>query len=529
MRAWLAAGLAAWCAVDAAASPATTRIVTIDGKVATLVEVGATAKILATVKLPSRAQKVVWIDRDPVALLVGRAYGDVSIDDSKFDGTVGKITAKGFVALPALPKSTWTISKPHEGSQKLHTPIWDFEASASGELWLGRCEWGGYADGMVLCDDWVWARIGGRSLTSLVRPPALDASTAWPTIAPAPGVAISFAKAQTEVNGSQQRMTCRAGSTSTTFPADPMTSWTDPDSLHWVSTDPPIFVIDQLIPGFDVISQTAVFEGCTESKRFGQATGHAGPANLFVLATDRTSSLRRNGKELLALPAASLVEFSPDGSAPAASDPFALLERQLAGDMSMFAPDAIVLSPAPGTSPPKLGKLSSARIERYSSGSAGDATWLAAELSLDGKLYRAVELVDHGRVIVASFAPVKPLVRGGAPAAIPSPTAPGPLAAFAAAPATAADVLDQASAVFGTDPPEHAHDYESKDLLAGWNKLALTLDPQVREVHAASYGYAIASVQLAKPGGPPMRMTALVIGSLDKGAWPVSAIHYLTP
>lgn len=528
MRAWLAAGLAAWCAVDAAASPSTTRVVTIDGKTATLVEVGSTAKVAATVKLPSSAQKVVWLDRDPVALLVARRYGDLS-DDPKLDGTVGKITPKGFVALRALPKSTWTISKPHEGSQKLDRPIWDLEASSSGELWLGRCEWGGYADGMVLCDDWVWARIGGRPLTSRVQPPSPDASQVWPTIPAAPGIAISFAKTQPQADGSQQLMTCRAGSASTTFPADPTTSWTDPESLHWVSTEPPIFVIDQLTPGFDLVSQTAVFEGCTESKRFGHATGHSGPASLFVLATDRASSLRRNGKELLALPAASLVEFSPDGGAPAATDPFALLDRQLAGDMSMFAPDAIVLSPAPGTSPPKLGKRSSARIERYASGAAGDATWLAAELTLDGKLYRAVELVDQGRVIVASFAPVKPLVRGGAPAAIPSPTPAGPLAAFAAAPAKAAAVLDKASAVFGTDPPEHANDYESKDLLAGWSTLALTLDPQVREVHTATYGYAIASVQLAKPGDAPMRMTALVIGSLDKGTWRVSAIHYLTP
>lgn len=133
-------------------------------------------------------------------------------------------------------------------------------------------------------------------------------------------------------------------------------------------------------------------------------------------------------------------------------------------------------------------------------------------------------------MIAASFAPPKPL-SATPPVAIASPSSPGPLAQLLVAPKAASAALTESAVVFGTDPDEHAAWQEQAEaLLARWSKLHLTLDPSVREVHAGSYGYAIASVSLAKPGAAPLRMTALIIGSLDdKQAWRVDAIHFISP
>ena len=128
----------------------------------------------------------------------------------------------------------------------------------------------------------------------------------------------------------------------------------------------------------------------------------------------------------------------------------------------------------------------------------------------------------------ATFASVKSLASGGAAPRIPSPTALGagqtPLADFAASPVEASKAAHNGTAVFGTELAEHAvgHDEYGPDLLAGWTKLALARDPAVREVHAAGYGYAIATVALAKS-----RMIALVIGKPSQTGWKLEAIHYL--
>jgi hypothetical protein len=112
---------------------------------------------------------------------------------------------------------------------------------------------------------------------------------------------------------------------------------------------------------------------------------------------------------------------------------------------------------------------------------------------------------------------------------VPSPTPPGPLAKLLADPRAAAAALESSyTTVFGTDPGEHATNEESGKLLASWGRLQLALDPQVREVERAKSGYAIGTVTLAKPGGPPYRMSAIIVGALDEhGAWKIVAIHYL--
>jgi hypothetical protein len=501
--------------IAASASAHATRLVIADGKSATLVEAGATsAKVVATIKLRAAVQTIVWIDRDPVALLD--------------DGSVGTLTAKGFVAIVTPPSSALASPRPNESVQKLEQPIFELIGSTTGELWLGRCDWGFPADGHMICESSVYARLGaGPALTSRVTPKDGNRNwEGWPTIEPPTNVAITFAKRPHDdgtMDEDAATMTCRYNGTTTTFPEGKI-YWTYQSTLRWISRDPPMFVVDSITNGMTSIIEPFVFKGCTPSNGSGMK-GYLGPDGLFVLASGGGSSLRKHDKELLALPGASFVAFEPPHPMFAVTDAFTVLERELAGDASMFAADAIVLSPSPTTGAPKLVKHASARIERFATEQVGDAMTLAAELVLDGKPYRTVQLIDAtGHVIVATFALVKSLAAGGVAPVLPSPTPAGPLAALAASPASAAKVVNTGAAVFGTELSEHAIDDRENplELLASWTKLALTLDPSVHEVHTARYGFAIATVALGKS-----RMIALVIGASTKTGWQLAAIHYL--
>lgn len=394
MRWWLVAVVAVGCKGDAppvardqpvtaAASDASVTggprmLALARGTTVELVAIGSDAKLAATVALPSAVHGIVWVDRDPVALLVAQQYGDF-LGDAKLDGTVGTITPKGFQPLPALPTSSWTIVPTQRGSTRFERPYWTIEESPSGEAWLGRCEWGGLEDGGH-CDDWVWARLGGAfALTSRKEPPVRKPRP-WPTVAAAPDIALSFAPKPGSTDHSI--MTCRAGSASTTFPSED-DGWADRASLRWISTNPPVFTIDQNVPGADSwLTSTAVFEGCTPAPAYAHGvSGVAGPDDMLLVYAGSAGSLRRGGQQLLAIGGADDAAFAPDGPRAPATDAFSVLERQLGGDTSMIAPDALV----PGSVP--IPKVATARIESFSAEDAGDATWLAAELRLDGRTF----------------------------------------------------------------------------------------------------------------------------------------------
>ncbi|HEX4452658.1 MAG TPA: hypothetical protein VH143_17395 [Kofleriaceae bacterium] len=501
--------------IAASASAHATRLVVTDGTSASLIEAGATsAKVVATIKLRATVQTIVWIGRDPVALLD--------------DGEVGTLTAKGFVAIATPPSSAFVLPRPSKNVQQLEQPVSELVGSTTGELWLGRCDWGFPADGHMICENWIYARLGaGGVLTSRAHPPDGNRNwEGWPAVEPATSVAITFAPRPHDdgtIDDHAETMTCRYNGTTTTFPEGKL-YWTYQSTLQWISHDPPMFIIDSIANGMTGIVERFVFEGCTPSNAPG-VKGYVGPDDLSVLALGTASSLSRHGKELLALSGADLVAFEPPLPRPPAKEAFAVLERELAGDASMFARDAIVLSPAPAIGAPKLVKHATSRIERFATRDLGDAMLIAAELVLDGKPYRTLQLFDAtGHVIVATFAPVKSLAAGGAAPVLPSPTPTGPLAALAASPASASKVVETGSVVFGTELAEYAIDdgQASADLLASWSKLALTLDPAVHEVHTARYGYAITSVALGKS-----RMIALVIGAPTKTGWELTAIHYV--
>lgn len=514
--------------------PKTARLVATLERNAQLVDItGATAKVSATVQLPQAPQDVVWAGKDPIALFANSGIPD-GRDDPALDGTVGTITAAGFTKLSPLPASAWSIAKP-PGATHLG-PFWKLGAADNGETWLGRCEWGGIEDGGH-CDDWVWARLGGPfQLTSRKPPPEL-ATPAMPKIAAPAGYSVTFTPHADSKHESV--LTCSGGGKTLTFPSKPEDNAVDADSLRWVSADPPIFVVNQIVNGFVPHAEMMAFEGCAVSEKYGGEPGAiAGPDGLLALASGKSLSIRRDGKELSALAGADHVRFAPD-AAPATTSSLAILERQLAGDTSMFTADAIVLAPAPVAAagvqlvPPGIRTV---RISTFQSGDSGSAEWFAAELEIttDGKprIYRALELVDKtGKVAVASFAPLKPLARVAAAPSVPSSTDAGPLATYLTDTRAAGVALATGGqvAVFGTDPGERATDVDAaQKLLGSWSTLGLALEPHAREVHWPRGGYAVAIVNYAKPGGPPFRMAALVIGSEDKGVWLVSAYHYLS-
>ena len=84
--------------------------------------------------------------------------------------------------------------------------------------------------------------------------------------------------------------------------------------------------------------------------------------------------------------------------------------------------------------------------------------------------------------------------------------------------------------VFGTDKAEQAiGQAAAKALLARWRRLLLAIEEgdKVREVRTASWGYAMADVNIMKPGGAPYRMSAFLVAVPGpSGSWSVVAVNY---
>jgi hypothetical protein len=151
------------------------------------------------------------------------------------------------------------------------------------------------------------------------------------------------------------------------------------------------------------------------------------------------------------------------------------------------------------------------------------------------RVVRAVELLDAAaswKVVAASFTDEHTLSRlSSSLGPIPSDTPPGPLVKLLTAPdALASSLGPDPVVVYGTDAGEHAVGASAaKSLLAKWRKLPLVLEEadKVREVHGNGWGFAIADVNLAKPGGPPFRMSAFAVATAKPdGTWQVNAVSY---
>src|SRR5262245_50454706 len=111
--------------------------------------------VTRTVKLPSSLGNLEWVGPEPVVMLRANIYDDVARDDSSRDGELARITENGYEPFPGLPDATRTVTR-KPGADRVG-PVWGLTVGAAGDIWQGRCEWGGIADG-GWCDDWVFAR-----------------------------------------------------------------------------------------------------------------------------------------------------------------------------------------------------------------------------------------------------------------------------------------------------------------------------------------------------------------------------------
>jgi hypothetical protein len=193
-------------------------------------------------------------------------------------------------------------------------------------------------------------------------------------------------------------------------------------------------------------------------------------------------------------------------------------------------------------------EMKSAKLANLVAGGNASMVWLAAELEIvvlstepgetpssEVRTVRAVELLDAAsdwKIVAASFVEVRGLSqRRASLGPIPSPTPAGPLTPLLAAPdKLAAAIGGDPVVLYGTDKAERAIGAAAaKALLGKWRKLPLTIDEgdKVREVRTANWGYAMADVNIPKPGGPPFRMSAFLIALPGAGgSWSVVAAIY---
>jgi hypothetical protein len=245
-----------------------------------------------------------------------------------------------------------------------------------------------------------------------------------------------------------------------------------------------------------------------------------------------------------------------------------LLEKQLkalpsdnAALMATFVKDAVVMLPRVAAKlDPELelggqiagmnphATMKSAKLGQIVAGGNASMVWLAAELEIvvlsaePGEkpssathAVRAVELLDGAadwKVAAASFTEVRPLEQlRESLGPIPSPTPPGPLVKLlASADALASSLSSDPVAVFGTAAAERGVGQSAaKTLLAKWRKLPFAIEEadKVREVRTAAWSYAMADVNIPKPGGSPFRMSAFLVAIPGpNGAWSVVAVNY---
>jgi hypothetical protein len=262
-------------------------------------------------------------------------------------------------------------------------------------------------------------------------------------------------------------------------------------------------------------------------------------------------------------------QAAPAGSQPTDSPETrgrAVLTAQLAAlaDNSAFAntfaPKATVLTPTgsgevhesdaqaawgvAGMNP--HAQIKSATFDHFTSGSAGNVAWFAADLHItvvshepqsppatDNNTIRAIEVLDGAagwKVTVAAFTRVGKMHKI-ATSTINDRNDAGPLTNLLLSPAAIADALGDAAVVYGTDAGERALGAkDGKALLARWSKLGITLDspPAVHEVRGAAYGYTMANVNVTtKPGGPAYSLNAFLLAvPAAGGKWSVVGASY---
>ena len=194
-------------------------------------------------------------------------------------------------------------------------------------------------------------------------------------------------------------------------------------------------------------------------------------------------------------------------------------------------------------------EMKSAKLTQLvAAGGTSSMVWFAAEIkvvvqsaepgepsSTATHIVRAIELLDgtsDWKVVAASFSEGRALGRRrhpGWPVAAPTPA--GPLVKLLADPTgLASSLAGDPVVVFGSNATERAVGSSAAAALLGkWKKLPLAIEEEtkVREVHTSAWAYAMAKVNIAKPGGPPYRMGAFLIATpASATTWQVVAVQY---
>jgi hypothetical protein len=252
-----------------------------------------------------------WVGTEPVVLLVASEYEDESGDDPKLDGTVGRITTKGFEAYPALPPETWKSLEKPITADNFEVSWWDLVVTPTNEVWQGHCKRADAAD-MQKCLEWAWARIDVPGPATTVKPIAPVVST--PTVAPSPRTLLAFVPFTTKDTPPviRQRLRCEYGNEQLDYPpeADLDLGMDRKAGIFWISTNPPVFQAVHQRSGFVEYSELVIFEGCRVSRTFTGAELVGGPNDMLAMFNRKRLSVRWRGHELGTLPGATIVRFA---------------------------------------------------------------------------------------------------------------------------------------------------------------------------------------------------------------------------
>lgn len=296
----------------------------------------AGTRVLRTAKLPSHIDALDWLGDDPIVLLqrgslescglpedaypTKEAYRESQRDcevEASHDGTIGRLTATGFVAYPRLPDSTWDIlQKPTEdGAESCTTGCWSMSLVGR-EVWQGRCKWVFFLDGRPSCDTWAYARIDVPSPATLKEPPVRTAEEQpLPTIAAPENVSVDFESVTPppRFDGDEPeahaQLTCSIDDKQVSSYPDPKEL--DAGMMHkvtWLAASPPIFAAWHLHEGFEMTEELVIFESC---KKTGYDSIVTGPGGVVALVGSDRIELRKNGALLGTTDGGVQVVFAP--------------------------------------------------------------------------------------------------------------------------------------------------------------------------------------------------------------------------
>lgn len=294
--------------------------------------------VTRTVVVPAHVAKLEWVGVDPVVLLGWNQWplapNNGAGRKAKHDGEVGVLTKAGYRPLPPTPNGAWPtqrLSKPPTDSGfHWDRPWWTLIGTESDEIWLGRCEWGWEGDGGG-CADWSYRRLmPSPEVTTSVEPKPVPRQP-LPMVAPSSIVQVDLVDDPSRKGSATahdgvadgapatiQYLRCVAGKNVVEFPSRDERGeggFFGVNNLTWISTDPPIYRIDNWTAGMYLVGTPVIFEGCTQSKSFDDATLDAGPDDTVAMIAHGHLSLFQRGREVGHLDDVESIQFSPRGDA----------------------------------------------------------------------------------------------------------------------------------------------------------------------------------------------------------------------